>query len=726
MTPENGSGSQRPKLKKLRLFMILAGLCVLAGISTVFGMMMAVSTDLDDLDNTAEYNAARNSVLLDQNGVEFARLTGNQNRILIEESEVSPVLKNAVIAIEDRRFYEHSGVDYTGIARAIYQDIRQQSAAQGASTITQQFVKNALAAQATRTVFQKLREAALAYHLERQWTKQKILTQYLNTVYFGNGAYGVEAAMRTYFAQSQGFTQEELREDPTIRLSEAVSPAEAALLAAVIASPSAYDPIQNPDAALARRDLVLDNMLGQGMINESDHIQATGTPLPTEDEIEPPALDSDYPYFTTWVTQQLVDRYQPGRIFGGGWSINTTLDRELQETAEGVIASQLSGIGPSASLVAIDNGTGEVRAMVGGDDYDARPFNLATNGHRQPGSAIKAFTLVAALEAGKTPEDTFTSAPTTLPDPDTPGGFQVKNYEGNYSGVTTLRSATAASDNTVYATLGLEIGTKKIAGLARRMGIRTPLSTNPAMTLGGLEEGVTPLEMAFAYATIANRGMRRSGTLAASPTGPVAIEEVDTASGETIDANEPRTARVFPSAVGDTAVELLTGVVEDGTGTAAQVDEPAWGKTGTTESYGDAWFVGSTADYTVAVWVGYPDSSQPMKTEYNGGPVAGGTYPAQIWHDFMAVALEIQAEKEAAREARNPDEDETSTEEVISEPVEEVPVEELPSRKSREAEAVEEAPVEEVPVEKAPVEQLPPEGGGGANGKSGIDGGFIE
>src|SRR3954462_7281441 len=248
------------RLKKLRLLILVLGLGLLALVSTVFGMMMAVASDLPALENRQEYRAAKNSILEAADGghTEIARLTGNNNRILLTGSQISPNIKNAVIAIEDRRFYHHNGVDYKGIGRALLQDILQQHAAQGGSTITQQFVKNALSAQGNRSVFQKLREAALAYHLERKWTKQKILTEYLNTVYFGNGAYGVESAARTYFGPDPEAVAAGVATQPRFQASQ-VTPAQAAMLAGIIASPSAFDPTQHPVAARHRRDEVLKN-----------------------------------------------------------------------------------------------------------------------------------------------------------------------------------------------------------------------------------------------------------------------------------------------------------------------------------------------------------------------------------------------------------------------------------------------------------------------------------
>ena len=690
----NGSGpaappppARKPKLKKLRLMLILTGLAVLALVSTVFGMLMAVSSDLPSLENQAEFRAAENSRLYSDGpgcrepgnaACQIAKLTGNQNRILLREGEISPNIKNAVIAIEDQRFYEHEGVDYTGIGRALVQDVLKRRAAQGGSTITQQFVKNALSAQADRTVFQKLRESALAYHLERQWPKEKILTQYLNTVYFGNGAYGIEAAVRTYFGD--GDEPDELaaaenasgvqyapppvvgdEPDPNAREATDVTPAEAAMLAGLIASPSLYDPVVNPRNATARRNLVLTRMYEQGMITKADYEENTRQSVPDEDEVDPPTTESEQPYFTSWMTQQLVDRYRPGRVFGGGLKIKTTIDPEMQAAAENAVAGRLAGVGPDASLVAIENRTGEVKAMVGGSSFNARPFNLATNGHRQPGSSFKPFILLRALADGIDPNSVWASQPKQLPFRGEKGPelFKVSNYEDSYLGSSSLWSATATSDNSVFAELGMEVKPKRVARLANRMGIRTELSTNPAMLLGGLEQGVTPLEMAYAYSTIANEGKRISGSLAPNGSGPVAFTKVE-GKGFT-ETNERREERVFSPEVGRLAKEMLSTVVTSGTGKAAALgDEYVWGKTGTTENYGDAWFAGGNDDYSVAIWVGYADRLQPMEYEHAGGPVAGGTFPAEIFHDFMTAALAIKAERDLARDKPDEEDEETS------------------------------------------------------------------
>jgi penicillin-binding protein 1A len=681
----NGAGPspKKPKLKKLRLAAVIGGLSILAVISTVFGMLMAVASDLPTLENRAQYESAKNSVLYADNFgcrdlddtskcQQIAKLTGNQNRILVGEGEISPNVKNAVIAVEDRRFYSHKGVDYAGIARAFGQDVLKRRAAQGGSTITQQFVKNALDAQADRSVFQKLREAALAYHLERQWSKEKILTQYLNTVYFGNGAYGIEAAVRTYFgdgdepderagADDAGVSYTppvvEEQQDPDAREAVDVAPHEAALLAGMIASPSMYDPIAHPEAAMARRNLVLQKMLDMNTITQGQYDKAIKQSLPAEDDVDPPNTESQQPYFTSWMTEHLLRLYRPGKVFAGGLKVRTTIDPELQQAAEQAIVGRLAGVGPDAALVAIKNGTGEVRAMVGGSDFNARPFNLATNGHRQPGSAFKPFILARALDDGVDPNSTWASQPKVFYSRNGRGQkvrFPVSNYEDSYLGSASLWSATATSDNSVFAELGMKVKPRRVATLAERMGIRTKLSTNPAMLLGGLKEGVTPLEMAYAYSTIANDGERISGSLAPDQTGPVAIQSVEEADGK-VTENTPVKERVLPAKVAQVEKDMLGLVVSSGTGKAAQVgDEFIWGKTGTTENYGDAWFVGGNDDITVAIWVGYADRLQPMEYEH-GGPVAGGTFPAEIFHDFMSSWLELRQQRRLERGANKRD-----------------------------------------------------------------------
>jgi len=394
---------------------------------------------------------------------------------------------------------------------------------------------------------------------------------------------------------------------------------------------------------------------------------------------------------------------------------------------------RLAGVGPDAALVAIKNKTGEVRAMVGGSDFNARPFNLATNGHRQPGSAFKPFILARALDDGIDPNSTWTSAPQQIPFKGKKGPeiFKVDNYEDSYLGTASLWSATAASDNSVFAQLGMKVKPRRVAALAQDMGIRTKLSTNPAMLLGGLTEGVTPLEMAYAYSTIANAGKRVSGTLAPNDTGPVAIQSVEERNGK-VTENKTLTEQVLPPKVAQVERDMLSLVVRSGTGKAAQVgDELIWGKTGTTENYGDAWFVGGNDDLTVAIWVGYADKLQPMEFEHAGGPVAGGTYPAEIFHDFMTSWLELRQQRRLERGTKKDDgETEGVAPSIPIAPSDLPPAEQAPAAPETggqdgqggggggqgEQAPRDPAPAPESPPTPAPAPTEPPSGGDGGGG----------
>jgi penicillin-binding protein 1A len=643
------STPSKPRLKRLRFMAILFAVLLLGVVSFAFGIFISVASDLPSLTRFSQYKDARSSVLLDDRGRQLG-VVSQHNRVIVAPSQIPQIVKEAVIAIEDKRFRTNSGVDIRGIARAFVQDIVHKGTVQGASTIEQQFIKIALQAQSHRTIFEKLREVALAYQLAHKWSKEKILTAYLNTIYFGNGAYGIESAAQTYFGQDVNHLE---CGTPGHQLCvEQLQPWEAALLAGVIASPSAYDPATNQAAARVRRDLVLRDMLAQGYLTPRVHEQSLTQSLPAPRDIHAPRQQIiegvQAGYFTSWVQQQVIERYGAPRAFDGGLRVTTTLDLDMQRAGEQAINNYLADpSGPSASLVAIENSTGEVRAMVGGRNYALSPFNLATNGERQPGSAFKAFDLAAALEQGISPESTWTSKQKLflVPSPRGPEKFVVHNDEGAYTGSNTLIGATAYSDNSIYAEVGLHVGTHRIARLARQMGITTPLSTNPAMTIGGLTVGVTPLDMAHAYETIAHGGRRVSGTLA-EDYGPVSIQKVDAGTltlpdGSNQDVNHVITKPVLPAAVAATETSMLEAVLQYGTGRAAATGQFAAGKTGTTTNYGDAWFVGWDSKYTVAVWVGYPNGLVPMTNAFNGGPVLGGTFPALIWHDFISAAMQL-------------------------------------------------------------------------------------
>ncbi len=629
---------QRPRVKKWRILLITGGLLILAGISTVFGMMMAVASELPKLEDKEQYKVAKASIMYDDQGRVITRLRNNENRIIVPSDKISVTMKQAVVSTEDRRFWEHRGIDFRGIGRAVAADISGFGAKQGASTITQQFVKNALAASSNRTVMQKLREAALAYHLEKEWTKDKILTEYLNAIYFGNGAYGIESAAETYFATAHPGCAP--------NCAESLAPWEAAMLAGVIASPSAYDPVVFPTNATERRNLVLTNMYNQGYITSEQYEKGKLEAVPTASEITRPKEDSAAPYFSTWVRQQLVDRYDAGAAFGGGLRVHTTLDLDMQRAAEQTIQRILPYGGPSASLVAIENKTGKVRALVGGTDYEKTPFNLATQGQRQPGSSFKPFTLIGALRKGYGLGSTWESSPIGKKG----SGTYIKNYDDSYLGATSLLNATTTSDNTAFVRVGWRVGVNPIARLAKSMGITTQISRNTAMILGGLREGVTPLEMAYAYTSIANEGRRPVGTLAPDDNSPVAIDKV-IQNGKIFRKQRDRTSydRVFSKSVGQQAQEAMRSVVTSGTGKKADPGFWVAGKTGTTENYGDAWFVGFDENYSIAIWVGYPDKVTPMLTEFDGEPVAGGTYPSLIFASFIQQMRDIAAAHRAGK-----------------------------------------------------------------------------
>ena len=661
----------KPRLRKLRLLAVLSGLAVLALVSFVFGVLMSVASDIPLIENSAQFrHDQRNSYLYDDQGHLIGLLKPATGAVIVPDlGHISYWMQKAVVAVEDKRFWSEPGIDIRGILRAITGDITG-GATQGASTITEQFVKNALQEQGNRTIFEKLREAALAFHLTHRWSKQKILREYLNSVYFGNGAYGVESAARVYFGKDLGYDPSSptsgtsgCGNTPTSYCASKLDPAQAAMLAGLIASPGIFNPLANPGTAKARRRVVLQDMLSQGDITREQYDSALAEPLPNAADVQRPQEPPAAPYFTSWVEPQIIRALEKRglspnvaqyRAYYGGLKIKTTLDLSLQRAGDQAVEQVLPyGPGePAASLVAIDNHTGEVRAMVGGpiingqEDYQQYPFNLATEGHRQPGSSFKPFTLAIALEDGIGPDSTWVSAPQDFIVPNSGGKehFIVHNFGNTYSGVTTLQSATDYSDNSVFSQVGIKVGTGRVAKLSKRMGIRSPVSDNYAMILGAMTEGVTPLDMAHAYETFATGGKRVWNPILGAPHGgPIGIHSIDGF------VNHPTYSQILPTPVANEVQTMLQGPVQQGTATAAAIQGVAVsGKTGTTSNYGDAWFVGWTPQLTVAVWVGFPNKLVSMSTLYNGGPVEGGTFPAVIWHTFMVQALQILAQEAAS------------------------------------------------------------------------------
>ena len=406
--------------------------------------------------------------------------------------------------------------------------------------------------------------------------------------------------------------------------------AEAALLAGIPADPSLYNPVTNPKTTHHRRREVLQAMLDQSDITYNEFRLANRTPLPRPEDVHLPGTRGPAQYFVDYVKQQLVDRYGSGKVFGGGLRVVTTIDLGLQERARKAIAKVLTAPdGPAAALVAIDPRDGRVLAMVGGDNYRKSQFNLAVQGERQPGSSFKPFALATALQQGISPSTVFTSRPVSIPLGDKT--YYVHNYEGSNLGSIDLTTATVYSDNTVYAQLTQILQPKAVVKTAHRLGITSPLQGYFSIALGG--EAVNPLEMARAYASFANGGRRIDGSIIGNR--PRVIVSV---SGK---KNAPRARQVITATNAEIVNEVLQQVVQSGTGKRAQLPDgrPVAGKTGTTENYGDAWFVGYTPQLVVAVWVGYPNRLVPMLTQFHGDAVAGGTYPAEIWKTFMQTAL---------------------------------------------------------------------------------------
>jgi penicillin-binding protein 1A len=573
---------------------------------------------------------AETSVVLDASGSVLAELHAEQDRDLVPLDRVPRSLRAAVVAIEDVRFYHHAGVDARAIARAFRENARQGRVTQGGSTITQQLAKNALDRH-EQTLERKLEEASIALQLEAQFTKDEILEQYLNTVYFGHGAYGVQTAAERYFGIDV----------------EQVDLPQAALLAALLRSPSTYDPYANPDVARGRRDLVLRVMHRHGLIDDAQAAAAIAEPL--ELAPLPQTREHDAPYFVAHVLEQLQHAEEfdvlgddpvarAERLFRGGLRIETTLDPQWQEAAEIAVADTLTHPDdPRGAIVAIDPGTGAVQAMVGGRDYydpqdPVARFNLATKARRQPGSTFKVLVLATALTLGHTLEEVY-DAPAEIEIPARPPAepepWHVRNFEDMEFGELSLREATTYSVNSVYAQLIDVVGPAAVAATAEAAGIGRPLPALRALALGAVE--VTPLEMASVQATLAAGGLYRRPSIVTRITGP---------GGEVLwERGEATAERVLDEAVVWLLTGALTEVVTAGTGDRANLQRPMAGKTGTSQEGADAWFGGYTPDMAAAVWIGFPEARVPMTPPRTRVRVQGGNWPAELFARFGLRAL---------------------------------------------------------------------------------------
>ena len=562
-------------------------------------------------DIAGEIVPQASSQIYDSAGNEIANIHAAENRMPVKIEQIPTALQRAFIAIEDNRFYEHNGIDPRGLARAVYSNISKHEIAEGGSTITQQLAKNAYLTQ-ERTIKRKIQEVFLALQLEKQYTKQEILEFYLNQIYFGRGAYGVQAAAKTYFNKNV----------------EDLNLSECALLAGIPKSPNYYSPFNDMQAAIERRNLVLDQMVKYHYITRDAATEAKNTEIVLA-QPDRPEEQKDAEYFISYVTQQMIEKFGEDAVYKEGLKIYTTIDLEMQRMAEQAIADNLptdytdaNGIQqPQCAIVAIEPTTGYVRVMVGGRGTDQ--FNRAAQAERQPGSSFKPFVFAAALENGFTPDTMINDSPINI------NGWQPQNSSMRFSGNVSMRTVATFSMNVPTVKIAQKIGVDNIIYYAQQMGITTFVmdgdtnDRNLATSLGGLTRGVTPLEIASAYCTFANGGIHiphTSVTKVLDRKGSVIFEAVP----EGVAVITPESAAALTS--------MLQDVISKGSGRAAAIGRPAAGKTGTTTDYKDAWFVGYTPDLVAAVWVGNDDS-----TTTNG--IMGGMTPATTWGDFMSRAL---------------------------------------------------------------------------------------
>ncbi|NNN16203.1 MAG: hypothetical protein HKL82_10150 [Acidimicrobiaceae bacterium] len=565
------------------------------------------------------------SVFLDRYGKEIYSLGNGQYGLPLQLSQIPKLAVRAVLDVEDHAFYVHGPIDIRSIARAVVADSGGTAGLQGGSTITQQLVKIAILTP-QRTLSRKIHEVVTAFRLEHQMTKNQILQDYLNTVYFGEGAYGIGAATSTYFAEN---------------VSQ-LDPAQAALLAALIEDPSGLDPFINPTGALFRRNLALKQMQQYGDLTASQYAKYIKEPLPTvSHRILPQApsafvaevirrIESEPRFAALGSTPQA--RYQA--LLTGGYRINTTLDSTWQAYAEQAVKDHLPNTNGkfTASMVSMDPTNGDVRTLVSGNPSSgAGGYDVATGyggTGRQPGSSFKPIVLMAAMQQGYSPYDIIDgTAPCTITIPNTkPYPYVANNAEPGF-GLVSLIKATADSINCAFIRLGVKVGLPNLVNMAHLLGVRSPLIPIPSMSIGS--EDVNPLEMADVYATIDDYGVYHA---------PRFVTSILDSAGNTIVGGTNPGIQVASSQDAKVTIAMMEHVITEGTGTAAQLGRPAAGKTGTTDKFTDAWFNGFTPQLVTAVWMGDPAGSVPMY-DVGGIPVFGGTYPTQIWHDFMARAM---------------------------------------------------------------------------------------
>lgn len=610
--------ARRRRANRMRILGI-TGLVVVGGTVLVGAITIdSVAANLREKQaSVKEIRLGQNTRIYDRDGKLLGTIAGTTNRTQVRSERIPQILKDATVAIEDKRFYDHDGVDYYRLAGSAVRNVG--GGRQGGSTITMQLARNLLpgGANASRTVERKLEEAYLALQYEKKFTKDEILTKYLNGVFYGNNAVGVQAASLTYFDRD---------------VAKLTLP-QAALLAGLPQAPSAYSPFGNQEAARTRRNLVLEQMAEQGYISrdEAERAKKAGLQLKRGDTYKAPKREG---YFFEYVRQRLIDSFGEREVEKGGFRVNSTVDPQLQTDAKNAISENLGlSDDPEAAIVMIDSQKGYIRAMQSSQEYAAnKQFNYATQAKRQPGSTFKTFVLTRFVEEGYNPYTTsYVSKPLKFTDP-VWGPINVATYSDTYGGRMSVSSATLRSDNSVYTQMTLDVDPRKVVDTAYSMGIprARDLPRVPSVGLGSGE--VTPLDMATAYSALSNGGYRIQ---------PQGVQSIILPTGQRRPIKITR-RRAFSDGVAYEVTKILRANVSGGTGTAANIASYVAGKTGTTDNYVDAWFVGYTPCYTTAVWVGYPNDTGVKRSMYSvhGITVAGGTFPARIWATFMRKVLE--------------------------------------------------------------------------------------
>jgi penicillin-binding protein 1A len=619
MTQRNRRRQRRRGGVRGKLLFALGGVLalIIAAVIGVTSWVLNVAADAPSLASCKPVERGGNTTIYAADGSKLGVVDSEEARTPVSIKRVPKTLQEATVAIEDQRFYEHGGVDPEGILRAAVKDLEAGKPVEGGSTITQQLVRNLCISNPQRNLERKIIEAKLAIEYAKRHSRQEILGQYLNIASYGtvegSTAVGVQAAAKIYFGK------------PVWELDLP----QAALLAGLPQAPSEYNPILHPRQARARRDEVLGKMASLGYVSPRQARAAEASGL--EIDVSGGFFAHRQPYFFDYVENELLERYGVDTVRKGGLKVYTTLNPALQRVGLAALRSTLPyPTDPASALVSIDPRNGEIRAMASSTSYARSKFNLAAQGHRQPGSTFKAFVLTTAIKQGIDPYSTYyTSKPLDLNLPRW-GHWEVHTADLGYQGTINLRQATVTSDNTVFAQLDLDVGPENVARTAKSMGITTKLDGIPAEGIGGLRLGVSPLELTDAYATLAAGGVHHA---------PLAIEKVVFPNGHVEHPGRVRPRRVLSAAVAYQVTRLLHDNITEGTGTAAYTGCAGQaGKTGTTDEYTDAWFSGYQPNLATAVWVGYPQSNEISMTSVHGITVFGGTFPAEIWHSLYSEA----------------------------------------------------------------------------------------